>query len=326
MSADPSGAGLLKALLDAGLVGPFVTYADVAACAMIVYDYMLTFRMEVDLVWKSKWNVVKILFLFQRYMPFADVCYLSVYRQLAFNLSDVDCTWLMHTTGFMFITGFLASEALLSIRVFALWNRDIRLAIFLPILFVAVFAPAYYAMYLYVHSIQVAIPPFPGFHGCFVVGASEAVIWTWALLMVWNTITLALIMIPGIKSRYAGTNSTLANIIYRDGAFYYIYLFIFSSLNIVLSLTLVPAKRPLIASLERGLHSILASRVILHMREQARAQPECYEDDMEFSSTSAVRTAQSIPGVLSRRLDTSESGRVDGLQKTNTLLSTPFLH
>ena len=35
---------------------------------MFFWDYILTFGMEVDLVWKSKWNFMKGLYLFQRYL------------------------------------------------------------------------------------------------------------------------------------------------------------------------------------------------------------------------------------------------------------------
>ena len=37
---------------------------------MFLWDYFLTFEMEVDLVWKSKWNFMKGLYLFQRCLPF----------------------------------------------------------------------------------------------------------------------------------------------------------------------------------------------------------------------------------------------------------------
>jgi len=36
--------------------------------------------MEVDLIWKSKWNFMKGLFLFQRYLPFIDTACLILYR------------------------------------------------------------------------------------------------------------------------------------------------------------------------------------------------------------------------------------------------------
>ena len=47
--------------------------AIVVACVLFLWDYILTFRMEVDLVWKSKWNFMKGLYLFQRYLPFTDI-------------------------------------------------------------------------------------------------------------------------------------------------------------------------------------------------------------------------------------------------------------
>jgi hypothetical protein len=47
---------------------------------MFIWDYILTFRMEVDLVWKSKWTFMKALYLVQRYLPFIDMG-IVVYRR-----------------------------------------------------------------------------------------------------------------------------------------------------------------------------------------------------------------------------------------------------
>ena len=48
---------------------------------MFIWDYMLTFRMEIDFVWKSKWTFMKGLYLFQRYVPFIDTVWLVLYGQ-----------------------------------------------------------------------------------------------------------------------------------------------------------------------------------------------------------------------------------------------------
>jgi hypothetical protein len=53
----------------------------VIACVMFLWDYILTFGMEVDLVWKSKWNFTKGLYLFQRYFPFTEFIWLVLYCQ-----------------------------------------------------------------------------------------------------------------------------------------------------------------------------------------------------------------------------------------------------
>lgn len=46
-----------------------------------LYDYLLTFRMEVELVWKANWTATKALFLLNRYLPLFDLV-LTYYREL----------------------------------------------------------------------------------------------------------------------------------------------------------------------------------------------------------------------------------------------------
>ena len=48
---------------------------------MFLWDYILTFQMEVDLVWKSKLNFMKGLNLFQRYFPFVETIWMVLIRQ-----------------------------------------------------------------------------------------------------------------------------------------------------------------------------------------------------------------------------------------------------
>ena len=61
-----------------------LTLATVMACMMYLWDYLLTFGMEVDLVWKSKWNFMKGLYLFQRYLSFTDLIWLVLSCQSDF--------------------------------------------------------------------------------------------------------------------------------------------------------------------------------------------------------------------------------------------------
>jgi len=53
----------------------------VMACTMFFWDLILTFGMEVDLVWKSKGSFMKWLYLFQRYLPFIDIILFFIIRQ-----------------------------------------------------------------------------------------------------------------------------------------------------------------------------------------------------------------------------------------------------
>ena len=51
------------------------------ALTMFFWDYILTFDMEVDFVWKSKWNFMKGLYLFQRYLPFTQLIWFVLSSQ-----------------------------------------------------------------------------------------------------------------------------------------------------------------------------------------------------------------------------------------------------
>ena len=55
------------------------------AFTMFFWDYILTFDMEVDFVWKSKWNFMKGLYLLQRYLPFTQL----IWFVLSYGRSDV---------------------------------------------------------------------------------------------------------------------------------------------------------------------------------------------------------------------------------------------
>ena len=59
----------------------FWPLATVVACMIFLWDYIITLGMEVDLVWKSKWNSMKGLYLFQRYLPFTDIMLVLVTGQ-----------------------------------------------------------------------------------------------------------------------------------------------------------------------------------------------------------------------------------------------------
>ncbi|KAF4621460.1 hypothetical protein D9613_000881 [Agrocybe pediades] len=236
-----------------------VTRTEVAAAALFVWDYIITLGME---------------------LPVIDTVILTLYRDLLPNQPGLYCRRLQLAQGFLYITGFATSEILLTFRVWAVWNRDRILSYVLPISFAVIWIPAYVVMYYFSESLEfLPLPPYKDATGCFVVHASNLVVWCWAALMAWNTLTLVLMVIQGIRSYRVGANSTLMTIIYRDGTVYYLYLFALSVLNIVFAVTVTPTKRFVLTTMERCLHTILASRVILHMRDHARVREVQFTED-----------------------------------------------
>ncbi|KDR79853.1 hypothetical protein GALMADRAFT_222795 [Galerina marginata CBS 339.88] len=233
---------------------------------LFIWDYILTFRMEVDLVWASKWNFMKVLFLVQRYLPFVDTVGLVLYHQLGRDLTPTTCQRVYNISGYMIVAGIALSEMILTLRAWAVWNRTRRMAFILPILYVACWGPDAAFLSIFLHSLRFEESPYDGFVGCFIVKANQTLILCWAVLMIWDAIILLCMAIPGLKAYRAGGNPALLNVVYRDGIIYYIYLFALSSINITVVRILPPEYQNLLTSIERCFHSMLTSRVLLHIR------------------------------------------------------------
>ena len=92
------------------------------ACALFLWDYILTFGMEVDLVWKSKWNFMKGLYLFQRYSPFIDIMCVILTSQ-SDVVSCIPTLNFIHRSNGGNSEGHWVSEAILFLRRFVKLTR-----------------------------------------------------------------------------------------------------------------------------------------------------------------------------------------------------------
>ncbi|KAJ3576234.1 hypothetical protein NP233_g556 [Leucocoprinus birnbaumii] len=86
----------------------FYHYAAGAALAIFIFDYALTFSREVELVWASRWTLVKMLFLLNRYL--------------------VVPTMITHQF-YLGMMGICLSGTTSCLRVWVLWDRDRRIFI-----------------------------------------------------------------------------------------------------------------------------------------------------------------------------------------------------
>ncbi|KAF8965957.1 hypothetical protein BDZ97DRAFT_741517 [Flammula alnicola] len=272
-------AAEVAAITEAIHVMHLVTCFDVAASTVFIWDYLITFSMEVDLVWTSKWNFMKVLYLCQRYMPFVDTVGLVLYHQLGRDLNKVDCQRIYYTSGVMIIVGIALSELILTLRTWAVWDRNARLTIILPILYAICWGPDFFFLVIFLRSLKFGDQPYPEFVGCFVINANHMLILCWVVLMVWDAVIFSLIMVPGLRAFRAGGNSALMKVVYPDGATYYLYLFFLSSVNIIVVKILPPQYQHLFTSMERCFHSMLTSRVLLHIRAHT-SEHRVYSDGL----------------------------------------------
>lgn len=245
---------------------------DVASMAIYFWDFFLTIGMEVDLIWKSKWSFMKGLYLFQRYLPFINSIPRILYYQIGGSLTMTGCRNLYVYNSMSIFVGIVASEFLLTVRTWAVWNRNKRLSVLLSILCILNLASYFVLLALFLNSLIFSTPPHSGFRPCFLTYSLKKYLgFCWVLVIIWDTLMFMLTSVPGIRAYRSGGNSALIKVVYRDGVIYYLYLFVLSLINIVVVNVFPPDYQNLLTTMERMLHSVLASRVLLHIRAQAGA-------------------------------------------------------
>jgi len=243
-----------------------VTYFDVVGATIFLYDYLLTLGMEVNLVWSSKWTFMKVLYFAQRYLPFVDSVALCFLNQLSTTIDPTTCKMVDKARGVLMITGISLSELVLTLRVWAVWGRSSRMGLVLSILFFLAVSTSFVVSGFFLSSIQFENKPYPTFQGCFIISASRLVYMNWVILMVYEAAILVLMVIPGISAYRIGGDTALHAVVYRDGVIVYIYLFALSTINVIVSISLPHIYLDILWSVERCLHSMLTSRVLLDIR------------------------------------------------------------
>ncbi|KAF9261833.1 hypothetical protein L218DRAFT_904922 [Marasmius fiardii PR-910] len=250
--------------------GMVVTHFNVAASCLFVYDFLLNIDLEYQFIWKAPWSIFKILFLLQRYLPFFDTVVLDQYF-IGYSTSFRPCITLYRITTWCSITGIFLSEIVLGFRLWAIWGGRKPFMAGLILFFLACWVPSFVFFGRFIRGVSYVSNKgmLSHHHGCLFSTQNNLIFMLWVLLMVYDTGAFIMMAIPGIQAYRMGGYSTLLKAVYQEGLIYYGLIFVVSIMNVVLISTLPRDFATLLAAFERILHSILASRSILHIREVA---------------------------------------------------------
>ncbi|KAF9007421.1 hypothetical protein BDQ17DRAFT_1276056 [Cyathus striatus] len=243
-------------------------YVNIACIVLLYYDYLLTLKLEVSLIWPSKWGAIKILFLIARYSPFVD-SFVIFYHHFTPGMSPDSCFKAYHANGWMYFSGACLAEVILTLRTWAVWRNNNKVKFGLPVFFVAIWTASCIIIAKFLRTLSFLTPSLAGFRGCLPIHGSSILSGTWILLMVFNFGAFILMALRVLTSRHQGRGrSELLQIVHRDGLTYYFYLFVISLINVILVLKLPLDFVNLLSTLERMVQAILGCRVILHIRER----------------------------------------------------------
>ncbi|KAG7091625.1 hypothetical protein E1B28_010644 [Marasmius oreades] len=257
-------------------------YLFAAGEALFIYDVLLNLDVEIEYIWavlsprKRPVKITAVLFslmyLVQRYLPLFDQIILNQYFILGASTKRA-CMITYAMCGWVSLAGISLSEIILVIRIWAVWGWKPLIGVILVVISVAGGIPGIFFLSRFLNGIQYPELDIPGvseqLQRCFYMTTNKEIVVTWILLMVYDMVGFILMAIPGISAYRSSGSSNLVKVVYRDGVIYYALIFMISLINVIVILILSPDLRLLLSGFERVLHSILASRVILHIRKMA---------------------------------------------------------
>ncbi|GLB45728.1 hypothetical protein LshimejAT787_2600610 [Lyophyllum shimeji] len=277
-----------------------VKYINVASGAVLVFDYFQTLGMEVEFIWTSEWSIAKVLFLLARYTAFVDVP-MVLYYALAPNVPHRTCHLVYAVSSYSTALGIAFSEAIMILRTYALWGNNRKILIFLLTYLGVIAGPVLVILTFFLRSLRYGEPPLPTITGCYPTEGSIILFADFVLLISLETIIMALTLWIGIK-RFRHSHNRLVYTLYRDGIFFFVYLFLISAGNIIVLVAGPPEYVDLLNTFQRVMHSVLSTRVMLHSYLSERSTRRSTEKlaakehpDAEFNRTSSI-----VPGRLSK--------------------------
>jgi len=109
----------------------------VACLTLLTYDTVLNIDREYRHVWRSKWGLIKCLYLWTRYSTFIDTVF-AVQKRSNWNLDPSTCS--AYTTFDTIFAGFGigVTEIILMVCTYALYGRSKKLLRFFFIMWIAI--------------------------------------------------------------------------------------------------------------------------------------------------------------------------------------------
>ncbi|KAF9458129.1 hypothetical protein BDZ94DRAFT_1313579 [Collybia nuda] len=242
-------------------------YMDAACLALYTYDYSCTIIPEISLIWNSPWSIPKGLYIVAKYLPFFTLGVLLYYK--VFPSDPEACMAAEKFVDWTINASMCIAEFIFTIRTWAVWGRSPKIAILLAACSVALWVPGFVFMSLWVKTLKpfpIPTPITPS--GCFNIPESPFISPGYVLITTFYTLTLSLMAVKAYQTRQSMQGSDfLSQAVYRDGILYYVYLLIFSVVNLATNLTLSPDYANLISKFQQAMCSILACRMMLHLRK-----------------------------------------------------------
>ncbi|KAJ7583595.1 hypothetical protein C8J56DRAFT_213358 [Mycena floridula] len=232
------------------------------ACAVLfLFDYCLTFGDEFRFIWAPRRITLNsLVFCLARYPAF--ICTIFILCKPASTVSSENIA-----TGLR-VGGIIASELILGLRTFAIWENDKRILGFLAFLAICGIIPAGFIVSKDMRTGHLSTSSAPP--SCEIIGSTVGrwYILPYSMIILFEIATLSLSLVKIIWWRHNSIRTPLIESLWRDGILYFSWMIALGFVNIGLVLqTNSPQLRVAFSQLQMTLHSMLSTRIVLHLAD-----------------------------------------------------------
>ncbi|KAG2137551.1 hypothetical protein DEU56DRAFT_804426 [Suillus clintonianus] len=232
-------------------------YTNVAASAILIYDYFVTLHSEVQWTWGRKWGIIRTAFTVSRYVPFAGALMTSYSAVKTWGTQD--CAPFNDAVNGIHFLGIIASEVLLIVRIYVFSGSKKAYLIILLSFGLVILAAC---VILSAAPINLDIPgvALP----CVFEGAHSSAL-VYGLLSFFEIVLMSIMAFLRYQ-HYLGSHSTLMKSIYRDGLLYMFCITMISTVNVIVIVVLPLSYSETLNVPQIVAHSVLASRILFNLQ------------------------------------------------------------
>ncbi|KAF8999628.1 hypothetical protein BDQ17DRAFT_744993 [Cyathus striatus] len=117
-----------------------VTYLHAASLALWIFENLITMNMEITYIWMTRWNVIKVVYIFVRYSTYIDLA-LNIIVECVPTLSAASCKSLCYAIILFLVIGLTAPDLILTLRVWAVWRTTRTMGIILVLVNIIFLTP-----------------------------------------------------------------------------------------------------------------------------------------------------------------------------------------
>ncbi|KDQ60213.1 hypothetical protein JAAARDRAFT_32589 [Jaapia argillacea MUCL 33604] len=296
---------------------------QLAAALIAVYDHVTTFDQEVELIWRKRRSVSKILFLMVRYCGNAVIiAVLGIFFIEASTAKIRKGLIIFQGTASLMIVWLV--QILMQFRIYALYNRSPPISVvLLSCFFIQVVAIAALLVFDF-REFEVTATPAPAIKFCTIARAPSFLYGLWIPIITFESILFALALyksacrfcstVPG-----GWTGVSLLDVMIRDSVLYFFVTFAVYLTNAVVWFALPPEWIEITEAFSLSLTCIMGCHLLLNLLGAYYGENVLSPSGTSMTSNieiqlrrlQAFRTVSLTPnvGVDSIRRDCGETGR-----------------